>query len=212
MIAISSSTKKALIAVSINGKQGFRELDSNCKHAENILKELDTLLQELGLPLADNDCYGVVVGPGSFTGIRIAIALVKGFVMGGKEKIVSLTTFDLMAEAYIKSEKVKNNFVCVINALSGLYYICDYDSEGNRTRDARVISQQEFDNLQCVKVSLKEEGLSDKQVELSAEDLLNLALSKAEKGQFTDENNLNALYLRSSQAEENLNKKTCQNT
>src|SRR5699024_142639 len=113
---------------------------------------------------------------------------------------------------YIKSEKVKNNFVCVINALSGLYYICDYDSDGNKTRDARVISQQEFDNLQCVKVSLKEEGLSDKQVELSAEDLLNLALSKAEKGQFTDENNLNALYLRSSQAEENLNKKTCQNT
>ena len=212
MIAISSSTKKALIAVDIKGLRGYRELDSNCKHAENILKELDALLEELGLSIADNDCYGVVIGPGSFTGIRIALALVKGFVMAGEEKIVSMTTFDLMAERYIKSEKVKNNFVCVINALSGLYYICEYDSSGCKQGEERLITLEELDKMQCDKVSLKEENICEKQVEIMAIDLLNIALSKAQKKEYTNENNLSALYLRNSQAEENLNKKTFKNS
>ena len=74
MIAICSAMKEALIGVDIDGKKGECNLDSSCKHSENILPNLDKLLQNLDTTLADNDAYAVVVGPGSFTGIRIGIS------------------------------------------------------------------------------------------------------------------------------------------
>ena len=117
MIAISTAYKEALIAVEINNKKAFTQLDANCKHSENILKSLNSLLEEQNLSIKDNDKFAVVVGPGSFTGIRIGIALVKGFVSGlDKISVLPLTTFDLMAYSYVKYENPKNDFICVINA------------------------------------------------------------------------------------------------
>ena len=106
MIAISTCFKRALIGVSIKEKSQTFELDANCKHSENILLNIDKLLDEMEVSFADNDSYGVVVGPGSFTGVRISASLVKGFLAGNdNKKIITLTSFDLMAYTYINKYK-----------------------------------------------------------------------------------------------------------
>ena len=129
MIALSTAFKKALIGVSVNEKRDTFELDSTCKHSENLLLSLDALLDKMDISIDQNDCFGVVVGPGSFTGVRIAISLVKGLLAGGRnEKIVTLTTFELMAYTYINQYQPKENFVCIIDALSDLYFVCEFDS------------------------------------------------------------------------------------
>lgn len=211
MIAISSSTKRALIAIDINGKRATSELDSNCKHAENILKEIDRLLQEIGEPISGNDCYSVVIGPGSFTGIRIAISLVKGFTACQNDHVITLTTFDLMARSHIKYKKSEKNFFCVINALSGLYYICEYNQYGKKISNESIITKEQLSSLDGEIVTLKEENLGGIQVELTADILLMLSLEKLKHQDFTDKNLLSALYLRKSQAEDNLEKKVAKN-
>lgn len=212
MIAISSAYKKALIAVDINGKHGFKELDANCKHSENIMPCIAEILEENNLKLTENETYAVVIGPGSFTGLRIGIALVKGMIAGNKENksILPLTTFDLMSYSYTKNNKVEGNFTCVINALSGLFFVCDYDKNGNKITKERMIEKQELDNIQNIKVGLKEEELTNILVDPTAVDLLELATDKSKPENFCDINNLIPMYLRKSQAEASLEQKILQ--
>ena len=84
MIAISTAFKRAYIALSINGKEDYYELDEGNRHSENLLPEIDNLLQKNDLQLSQNHTFALVIGPGSFTGIRISLALVKGFMAGNK--------------------------------------------------------------------------------------------------------------------------------
>lgn len=53
--------------------------DSSVKHNEAMLPLLDKLLKQNSLDILDIDEFGVIVGPGSFTGIRVGIATIKAF-------------------------------------------------------------------------------------------------------------------------------------
>lgn len=209
MIAISSAYKRALIGVKIDGKEFERELDANVKHSENIMPALADLLDENGLSLNQNDTLAVVVGPGSFTGIRIGISLVKGLKVGQEnQKLIAITTFDLMAYSYIKNNIVKEDFTCVINALSDLFFVCTYDKNGKKLSIEKMIDKQEFENLQGIKVGLEEENITKITINPTAKELLSLAENKGKEGQFIEENKLLPLYLRQSQAEANLDEKS----
>ena len=206
MIALSSAYKEALIGIEIDGKRIFKSLDANCKHSENLLLQIDQSLDEIGVSIQDNTAYSIVVGPGSFTGIRIGIALIKGLLAGSKEekKIIRLTTFDLMAYSYITNNKTQEDFFTVINALSGLFYICKYDKVGNKLDEERVIDGETLSTLKGPKICLSEENITEITVHPTSEELLSLSKLKAEKGEFIKEKELLPLYLRKSQAEMNL--------
>lgn len=209
MIAISSAYKRALIGVKIDGKEFERELDANVKHSENIMPALAEILDENGLSLSQNDTLAVVIGPGSFTGIRIGISLVKGLNVGQEnQKLIAITTFDLMAYSYIKNSIVKEDFTCVINALSDLFFVCKYDKNGKKLSTEKMIDKKEFENLQGTKIGLEEENITEITVNPTAKELLSLAENKAKEGQFIEENKLLPLYLRQSQAEANLEEKS----
>ena len=205
MIAISTAYKKALIAYDIKGKRGVREIDANHAHSENLLFSLDVLLDESGTNIKDNDKYAVVIGPGSFTGIRIGMALVKGLCAGGNnEKVVPITTFDLMAYSYLKTTP-KRNFVTIINALSGLYYVCGYDKDGNKVSEEEVVTKEGLEKFNDFdKVGLEEENLCNILVQPTGEELLKLA-SQSEKNA-VDSKIIAPMYLRRSQAEDDLEK------
>ena len=208
MIAISSAYKRALIGVSIDGKDFVKELDANVKHSENIMPAVASILDDNGIKLSQNDVLAVVIGPGSFTGIRIGIALVKGLISGEEnQKIVPITTFDLMAYSYIKNNKVQEDFTCVIDALSGLYFVCKYDKSGNKILSEQMIEKPEFEKIKGIKICLEEEDITEYTVNPTANELLGLAKSRAKEGLYISENELLPLYLRKSQAEASLDEK-----
>ena len=203
MIALSTAYKQALIAVDINGRVGYKSLEANCKHSENLLLSLDELLEQLNVKLEENDFYSIIVGPGSFTGLRITTALVKGLEAGSNQNnILTLTTFDLMAYSYIKNFAPKEDFACIINALSGKYFICKYSASGQSLSNEQMITTEEYNTLTCKKVALVEEGCGDDLVSPSAEELLALAKEKFDKEKLISSQKLTPLYIRKSQAEE----------
>ena len=176
MIALSTAYKEALVAVEIDGEKALRNLDANCKHSENLLSTLDEALNSCNKTLADNDTFAVVIGPGSFTGVRIATALVKGLVAGQQTKnILPLTTFQLMAYSYINQFAPTEEFVCIINGLSGNYFICKFDCDGQAITTPDMVDKSGLEGISCLKIGLKEEMLGDRQVQPSAQDLLDLA-------------------------------------
>lgn len=70
------------------------------KHAENILPVIDQLLKKEKLPLSKIGALLIGRGPGSFTGLRVGYATVKGFLMVSKIPCYGALSLDLIAENF----------------------------------------------------------------------------------------------------------------
>jgi tRNA threonylcarbamoyladenosine biosynthesis protein TsaB len=68
-------------------------------HAQLLIPMLVDLLDEVGLEFSDIDRFAVTTGPGSFTGIRVALAAAHGLALGTGKPIVGVTVFEAMAAA-----------------------------------------------------------------------------------------------------------------
>ena len=110
-----------------------------------------------------------------------------------------------MAYSFLKNNEINEEFACVINALSGLYYVCKFDKNGKKIEDERVISQEVLKKMNIIKVGLKEENLCQNLVDPSGKELLELA--KKNSDNIVDAKEIYPLYLRRSQAEDDLDKK-----
>lgn len=68
-------------------------------HAQLLIPLLSKLLDEAGLAFGDVDRFAVTTGPGSFTGIRVALAAAHGLALGTGKPIIGVTVFEAMAAA-----------------------------------------------------------------------------------------------------------------
>ncbi|MBR5538178.1 MAG: tRNA (adenosine(37)-N6)-threonylcarbamoyltransferase complex dimerization subunit type 1 TsaB [Clostridia bacterium] len=71
--------------------------DSMMDHSRLMLPLCQQLLQKHGLTFADVDVYAAVVGPGSFTGVRIGTAAVKGFAWAQEKPCAGVSSLLAMA-------------------------------------------------------------------------------------------------------------------
>ncbi|MCF6264986.1 MAG: tRNA (adenosine(37)-N6)-threonylcarbamoyltransferase complex dimerization subunit type 1 TsaB [Desulfuromusa sp.] len=72
-------------------------LNVRSTHSETLLKQIDLLLIEAGWQLEDLDLLAVVTGPGSFTGLRIGIATIKGLAQVLNKPAVPVSTLQTIA-------------------------------------------------------------------------------------------------------------------
>ena len=68
-------------------------------HSETLLPLVDDVLKEAGIGNNDVDLYGVTVGPGSFTGIRIGIATVKGMALVTGKKVAKVSSTEALGRS-----------------------------------------------------------------------------------------------------------------
>jgi tRNA threonylcarbamoyladenosine biosynthesis protein TsaB len=75
------------------------------QHAENLLPIIDHLLKEKRLTIRDIDLFLIGRGPGSFTGLRIGFATLKGFLALGKKPCYGALSLDMITENAKLEEK-----------------------------------------------------------------------------------------------------------
>ena len=208
LLAINTGFKQANIAFHDGQNVRYKTIDSNCKHAEIVLKNIDELLAET--KIKDVEAMAIVVGPGSFTGVRIAVALAKGFMVANSNlKSISISSLDLMSFIYQK-QKPTQNYTCVLNALSGNYFMAKYSKSGECLSNPKMVNGEELEQIKNeFVVGLKDENteFANFDIMFTSEDLLEYALIKAQNKEFCQEKELVPVYLRLSQAEQNLKEK-----
>jgi tRNA threonylcarbamoyladenosine biosynthesis protein TsaB len=97
VLAIDSSTEALSIALR-NGRETIeRGLDTARGHAEQILSLIDAVLGEAGVGLSQLDGIAAGVGPGSFTGVRISVAVAQGLSFGAGVPVVPVTSLEALA-------------------------------------------------------------------------------------------------------------------
>lgn len=211
MLAINTAFMTANLALKTpKGQIILKDIDAKSKHSENVLKTIDEMCQETQTNVLDVETVAVVVGPGSFTGLRIGTAIAKALgCVNNNLKFVALSSLELMAYTLTKHEKVSGEFVCVINALSDLFFVANFDENGIKIQEERMIDKAEFSAIKLPKYALKDdlqvEGVAE--IEIECEDVLNFALKKEIENKFVSLEDLSPMYLRLSQAEDMLAKK-----
>ncbi len=77
---------------------------SHQHHTVEVAPALAELLRRCGASLGDVDVVAVALGPGSFTALRVGMALVKGLALPRKLPIVGIPTLDVLAAGYPASK------------------------------------------------------------------------------------------------------------
>jgi len=78
-LVINTATDELFIVLSKDNELFSKSINSKMHHNETMLPEIDLLLKANDVDIKDIDEFGVVIGPGSFTGIRVGISTIKAF-------------------------------------------------------------------------------------------------------------------------------------
>lgn len=102
IFSITTTTKIASVSLHDGRKMlGEIRIEVAKTHSVGILDQIDRLLEWTGKKLEDIDTVLVSIGPGSFTGVRIAISVVKGLFYGKNINICEVNELDALAyQAY----------------------------------------------------------------------------------------------------------------
>ena len=98
ILAFESSAKAASAALVRDGKLISQYTQcSGLTHSRTLLPMGEDMLKNAELTLGDVDLIAVAHGPGSFTGIRIGVSMVKGLAWAGDKPCVGVSTLEAMA-------------------------------------------------------------------------------------------------------------------
>ncbi len=141
-------------------------------HSQVILPLVGRLLEDTGLKISDMDLIAVANGPGSYTGLRIGVALVKGLCYDGR-KCIGVSTLEALA---FNCAAAKARIFCVMQARPGIIYFGAYDSDGESVVNAMpdgVISAEklkEYISRYCGEVILTGDGAENIKNEFFADE------------------------------------------
>lgn len=134
VLGIDSATNVAGVAVVSESKLVAESwLNIKKTHSQRLMPMVANVLKEAQLSIHDVDGFAVTIGPGSFTGLRIGLATVKGLAHVTGKPLVGIPTLDALAQNAVLWEGI----VCpVLNARKEEVYSAVY--RGSRGELARL--------------------------------------------------------------------------
>jgi len=100
LLAIESATGRASAALWRDGAtRDVERTPAGVSVAASLLPAIDTLLRRAGLGVPELAAFAIGIGPGSFTGLRIGVATLKGLAFGGEAPVVAVSTLAALARA-----------------------------------------------------------------------------------------------------------------
>lgn len=98
LLALDTSTHLAGLALCENGELRAEYIwDVGANHSVELLRRVEWLLQERGLSMTQISAVAAAIGPGSFTGVRVAVTVAKTLAFSLKIPLVGISTLDVIA-------------------------------------------------------------------------------------------------------------------
>src|SRR3989338_7200618 len=122
VLALDTSTEYCSVALWRDGAViGHCELVGQ-KHSEVLIEMVDSLLRDAGVKLTQLDGIAFGMGPGSFTGVRIACGAAQGLALGANLPVAGVCTLQALAEA-----SGKPRVIAALDARMGEIYHAAYE-------------------------------------------------------------------------------------
>lgn len=172
-LIINTANENLHIVLTFGDKLFTRDLSSKVRHNEALIPCVEGLLTEAKIQLKDIERFGIIVGPGSFTGIRVGIATIKAFRDALNVPAVGINNLDLLfATAILEYEDTKvvaikgsNDSYFVARLVNGIVYKYDHnltrDELLNISKDSKVAMYTDDSEIQPNIVELNDNVLVD---------------------------------------------------
>jgi len=168
--------------VRVHAPQGFSQV---------LFGEIEALLKRQGVRLNEIELFAGASGPGSFTGVRVGLAAIKGLAEVLGKPVVAVSNLEALAE-FGKS----NARATIIDARRGEVYAALYDGAGNQIIQEAVLPMSKF---QEIVAGREVEWISGEMLLAGA--IARIAIRKAKLGLARDPAAIEANYVRRSDAE-----------
>ena len=128
IMAFDSTAKSASVAV-LDGERVLANysIDNGLTQSELLLPMAEDALRSLKLSFSDVGLYACSSGPGSFTGVRIGVSLIKGLAFGKSVPCVGVSTLSALAENLCG---IRGVIVPVMDARREQVYTAIFTSDG----------------------------------------------------------------------------------
>ena len=126
-LLINTANEELVIVLSKNGTIFACNESQVKKHNEVLLPKLQEVLKEANLTLKDIDEFGVVVGPGSFTGLRVGIATLKAFKDVFNKPVRAINNLNLLYQI-AKTKRMDYNIVAIEGSLNS-YFVGKFEND-----------------------------------------------------------------------------------
>lgn len=220
-ISIETSGRKGSVALGV-GEQiiAERTFPTDREHARELLPTLEGLCREYNRPPDTIEhCY-LSIGPGSFTGLRVAVAFARHFALAVGAKLCAVPTLDVIAENARDADDVPADLAVLLDAKRGQVFAAVFklDARGyRRVVEPRMIAPAQLLAEAPRGVAVVGEGIAYHRQAVEdggarpldsalwwprAASVYRLGRQIAAEGAFTDPQELLPLYLRRPEAEE----------
>ena len=132
VLGIDSSVPRGSVAL-LENNQIISEtsLEGRANHSDGLLLTLDRLLSQNRFRIEDIGGFGITTGPGSFTGLRVGVSLVKGFVLAREIPFKGIDTLEAVAGC----AKPDSEPICaLLDARKKEVYCAFFNYEGSHLR------------------------------------------------------------------------------
>ena len=231
-IAVDTSGRAGSVALGLGDRLSEEKTFSgNMRHNAELFNTIIELLQRVDKSPSQLEQIYISLGPGSFTGLRIAVTLAKTMALANDTRIVAVNTLDALAEN-IPIDTGNADFAdirriaVIVDAKRGQFFTAVFQRQNNRwqkTGPDLLMRPSEFiRDYGSEKIWLLGEGLlyyadkfrtenihilDKKYWSATASNVYKLGYELAEQGKFADAKTLVPYYLRRTEAEENWEKK-----
>jgi tRNA threonylcarbamoyladenosine biosynthesis protein TsaB len=130
LLAIETSSRTGSVALGIDGAVAERTIATPREQTAQILGLIDALLAEAGIRIADLDALVFGRGPGSFTGLRIAAAVVQGLSLAAGVPIVPVSSLAALAQRGFGADGADGCALCCVDARMGEIYWAQFGRAG----------------------------------------------------------------------------------
>jgi len=142
-LAIDTSERRGSVAVRRDGRTAALLHHEEEDYSSWLLPAVEDVLRDAGAKLEFVDLFGVATGPGSFTGVRVGLTAVKAWVEVYGKKVVGVSRLEAVARCGRREGYVAASYDAYRGQIFGALHRCE---KGNlaRIESEMVIAPEEF--------------------------------------------------------------------
>ena len=146
VLGIETTSRRGTVALLENGKVvSTRVHDSSSSHGEVMLPLVGELFAETGWARTALDRIAVGTGPGSFTGIRVGLALAKGLGLGLDRPVLGIGSLRAMCRGV--PADLPGSRCAVLDGRRDELFVGVYEIDGTQVQEPRILARREADSL-----------------------------------------------------------------
>jgi tRNA threonylcarbamoyl adenosine modification protein YeaZ len=142
----SSPQRSVAVLDHRRAESAFEVVESAPGNTMKPLGMVENALRQAGTEREQIECIAIGLGPGSYTGIRAAIALAQGWQLGRAVKLLGISSAECVA-AQAQAEGLRGPVNVVIDAQRGEFYLATYELDETGVREItplRIVTRAEL--------------------------------------------------------------------